>query len=175
MKPLIAFLFRPQIGHPQAETLAIRAPVGLVFLVSGALKLLFDNQGVGRFTRIGLPSPGALATFVGVVEVAAGALLLAGLFTRLATLPLLIDMLVALFTTKLPLLFEPGPEPVSAAPKQGLLAFLYQARLDLTMLSACGYLLLVGGGLWSLDAWLTRRRWEGRMSAALHPRGAADA
>jgi uncharacterized membrane protein YphA (DoxX/SURF4 family) len=72
-------------------------------------------------------------------------------------------MLVALATTKVPLLFGAGPEPVAAAPKVGIWAFAYQARLDLTMLAACAFVVAAGAGLWSLDALLSRRRWEGRL------------
>jgi uncharacterized membrane protein YphA (DoxX/SURF4 family) len=144
-------------GSQAADTL-LRAAVGGVFLVSGTLKFLFDNQGGGRFAKIGLPAPHELAAFVGTVEVACGALVLLGLFVRLAAVPLVIDMLVALATTKVPLLFGPGPEPVAAPPRTGLLAFAYQARLDMTMLLACVYLIIVGAGLWSLDALRSRRR-----------------
>jgi uncharacterized membrane protein YphA (DoxX/SURF4 family) len=48
-------------------------------------------------------------------------------------------------------------------PKTGFWAFAYQARLDLTMLLACVFLVAAGAGLWSLDALLSRRRWEGRL------------
>jgi len=113
---------------------------------------------VGRFTKIGLPSPDLLAPFVGLVEVTCGALLLAGLLTRLAAIPLVADMAVALATTKIPLLFGPGPEPIAAPPKTGLWAFLYQSRLDLTMLLGCVFLALVGAGAWSVDHWLAGRR-----------------
>ena len=96
-----------------------------------------------------------MANLVGVVEIAGGLLLAVGLATRLAAIPLLIDMLVAVATSKLPILFGPGPEPVAAAPKVGLLAFLYQARLDSTRLLSCLFLFAVGAGAWSLDAWRT--------------------
>jgi putative oxidoreductase len=145
-------------GSAPREILLIRAAVGSVFLTSGLLKFLYENQGVGRFTKIGLPSPAALATLVGVVEIVGGACLLVGLLTRLAALPLVVDMLVALATTKVPLLFGVGPEPVNAPPKTGLWAFLYQSRLDATMLLACLFLALVGAGAWSLDHWLVVRR-----------------
>ena len=70
-------------------------------------------------------------------------------------------MMVALGTTKLPLLFGAGPEPVAAMPKVGFWAFAYQARLDAAMLVACAYLVAVGAGLWSLDAILSPpSRWE---------------
>jgi uncharacterized membrane protein YphA (DoxX/SURF4 family) len=141
-------------------TAAVRGAVGAVFFVSGLMKFLFENQGPGRFAKIGLPAPHELAYFVGVVEVTCGALLLVGLFTRYAAVPLVIDMVVALAATKVPLLFGVGPEPVAAAPKMGFWAFAYQSRLDLTMLSACVFLAVVGGGLWSVDAILLRRRGE---------------
>jgi uncharacterized membrane protein YphA (DoxX/SURF4 family) len=134
-----------------------------VFLASGLLKFLYENQGPGRFAKIGLPAPGALSSFVGTVEIVGGALLLLGLFVRVAALPLVVDMVVAIATTKIPLLFGPGPEPIAAVPKTGFWAFAYQARLDVTMLLACGFLVIAGAGLWSLDALLARRRWEGRV------------
>ncbi len=134
-----------------------------MFLSSGAVKFLYDNQGPGRFARIGMPSPAALAYFVGTVEVVCGALLLAGLAVRLAALPLVIDMIVAIATTKLPLLLGAGPEPVAAMPKTGFWAFAYQARLDVTMLAGCVFLVVAGAGLLSVDALLSRRRWEERL------------
>ena len=90
-----------------------------------------------------------------ILEIAAGFLLAVGLATRLAAIPLVFNMLVAIFTSKLPLLFGPGPEPVAAAPKIGLWAFAYQSRLDFTMLVSCLFLFAVGAGAWSLDAWRT--------------------
>jgi uncharacterized membrane protein YphA (DoxX/SURF4 family) len=141
-------------------TLAIRAAVGGVFFISGLLKFLFENQGVGRFTKIGLPFPSLLAPSIGALELLCGLLIAVGFLTRYAALLLIADMMVAIATTKLPLLSGPGPEPVAALPKTGLWAFAYQARLDVTMLLACGFLAVVGAGAWSLDAWLARRRKE---------------
>jgi uncharacterized membrane protein YphA (DoxX/SURF4 family) len=160
---LLSSLLRPDVGQPARATILVRLAVGGVFVSSGMVKFLFDNQGPGRFAKIGLPDPGTLATGVGAIEVVCGLLVAAGLFTRLAALPLVLDMLVALATTKVPLLFGAGPEPVAAAPKVGIWAFAYQARLDLTMLAACAFVVAAGAGLWSLDALLSRRRWEGRL------------
>src|SRR5580692_9690163 len=82
--------------------LLIRILVGWVFLSEGIQKFLFpDSLGVGRFVKIGIPSPQVMAPFVGVVEIVCGALLLVGFFTRLATVPLLIDICVALYSTKI--------------------------------------------------------------------------
>jgi uncharacterized membrane protein YphA (DoxX/SURF4 family) len=160
----LALFFEPSMGTPASRaTVLLRCAVGGVFLVSGAVKFVFDNQGPGRFVKIGLPAARELAFFVGGVEIVCGALLVLGLLTRLAALPLVIDMVVALATTKVPLLFGSGPEPVAAPPKTGLWAFAYQARLDGTMLLACAYLAVVGAGIWSIDAFLARRRWEGAL------------
>lgn len=163
IRNLVTFLVRPSIGQPTAATLLVRVAAGSVFVSSGLIKFLFDNQGPGRFAKIGLPHPSALAAFVGATEVVCGTLLILGLFVRLASLPLMVDMMVAIATTKLPLLFGAGPEPVAALPKTGLWAFAYQARLDVTMLLACGFLVVAGAGLYSLDALLSRRRWEARL------------
>jgi putative oxidoreductase len=163
VRNLSTFLARPSIGQPTRATLFVRVAVGSVFLTSGFVKFLFDNQGSGRFAKIGLPHAPALAAFVGTTEVVCGTLVILGLLVRLAALPLVVDMMVALVTTKLPLLFGAGPEPVAAAPRTGLWAFAYQARLDVTMLLACVFLVVAGAGLFSLDAMLSRRRWQARL------------
>jgi len=151
----LSSFFRPDAEGPRA-LLFLRAAVAFVFISSGALKFLFENQGPGRFAKIGLTPQ--LAYFVGAVELVCGALILLGLFARLAAIPLVFDMLVAIVTTKLPLLSGPGPEPIAANPKTGFLAFAYQARLDLAMLLCCAFLVAAGAGLWSLDAWLAKKR-----------------
>ena len=121
------------------------------------MKFLYENQGVGRFLKLGFAAPAATSAFVGAVEIVARVLLLLGLLTRLAAVPLIIDMLVAIGISKLPLLAGPGPEPVAAAPKIGLWAFLYVARLDLAMLAGLLFLAVAGAGAYSLDAlWLKR-------------------
>jgi putative oxidoreductase len=122
--------------------------VGWVFLSEGIQKFLFpDSLGVGRFVKIGIPSPQVMAPFVGVVEIVCGSLLLIGLVTRLATVPLLIDISVAIYSTKI----------VTFA-KNGFWGTLHEARTDVSMLLGLVFLLLVGAGAWSLDAWLAERR-----------------
>jgi uncharacterized membrane protein YphA (DoxX/SURF4 family) len=129
-------------------TLLIRILVGWVFLSEGIQKLLFpDSLGVGRFVKIGIPWPQVMAPFVGVVEIVCGTLLLIGLLTRLATVPLLIDIAVALYSTKL-VMFA----------KNGFWATLHEARTDVSMLLGLIFLLLVGGGSLALDVWLASRR-----------------
>lgn len=136
----------------QAANLAVRLLVGLVFLPEGVKKYLFpDLWGAGRFARIGIPAPELMAHFVGAVEVVCGALLLVGLVTRLAALPLLVDIAVAIATTKLPLLWR----ATAGASKVGFWPMQAESRTDLAMLLALVFLVLAGPGPLSLDA---RRR-----------------
>jgi len=124
----------------------IRFMIACVFLSEGIQKFLFsDSLGVGRFIKIGIPLPGIMAPFVGVVEIVCGALILLGLFTRLAALPLIIDMLVAISTTKIPILLE-----------KGFWAMAHEARTDWSMILGLLFLLIVGSGRWSLDDVRTR-------------------
>jgi uncharacterized membrane protein YphA (DoxX/SURF4 family) len=90
----------------------IRLLVGLVFFEEGLQKLLFPSvMGAGRFARIGIPAPDALGPFVGVVEIVCGAMLVLGLLTRLATVPLLVDITVAILSTKVPIPLGHGYGP----------------------------------------------------------------
>src|SRR5437867_3302289 len=132
-------------------TLLIRVLVGWVFLSEGVQKFLFpDSLGVGRFVKIGIPWPQFMAPFVGVVEIVCGTMLLIGFLTRLATVPLLIDIAVALYSTKI----------VTFA-KNGFWGTLHEARTDVSMLLGLIFLLLVGDGSLALDARLASKRLEG--------------
>lgn len=125
-----------------AATLLVRLLVGGVFLSEGIQKFLYPAAlGAGRFAKIGIPAPEVMGPFVGVVEIVCGLLLLAGLLTRLAAIPLLIDMIVAIATTKIPLLL-----------KSGFWATAHEARTDWCMLLGCVFLILAGSGPISLDA-----------------------
>jgi uncharacterized membrane protein YphA (DoxX/SURF4 family) len=174
MQGLSQWLFHPEAASAPAATLLIRLAVGGVFFTSGLVKFLYANQGASRFAKLGIPAPALMANFVGVVEIGAGVLVAVGLATRLAAIPLFIDMLVAMGTSKLPLLFGAGPEPVAAAPKVGLWAFAYQSRLDSTMLLSCLFLFAVGAGAWSLDSWRTassRKSSQGPRQGRFEPKG----
>jgi uncharacterized membrane protein YphA (DoxX/SURF4 family) len=129
-----------------AATILVRLLVGVVFLSEGIQKFLYpDTLGVGRFDKIGIPAPSFTAPFVGVVEIACGSLLVAGLLTRAAAIPLVVDMLVAIATTKIPILL-----------KSGFWAMAHEARTDLCMLLGSAFLLLVGSGPLSVDARIGR-------------------
>lgn len=125
-----------------AAVVLVRLMVGWVFLSEGIQKFLYPAAlGVGRFEKIGIPTPAFFAPFVGVVEIVCGSLLIIGLLTRLATIPLIIDITVAILTTKIPLLM-----------KSGFWAMMHDARTDYCMLLGLIFLLITGAGSLSLDA-----------------------
>jgi uncharacterized membrane protein YphA (DoxX/SURF4 family) len=133
----------------------IRLAVGMVFASEGIQKFLYpDALGAGRFARIGIPAPEVMGVFVGVVETVCGSLVLAGLLTRLAAGPLIVDMVVAIASTKVPILLGHGYFLFSDPPgsKTGLWSMLHEARTDFSMLLGSAFLLLLGAGGWSLDA-----------------------
>jgi uncharacterized membrane protein YphA (DoxX/SURF4 family) len=141
----------------------IRILVGWVFVSEGIGKFLYAaDAGAGRFAKIGIPAPGFTGPFVGAVEIVCGALILVGLFTRLATIPLLVSMTVAVISTKVPILLGHGFGPFSLPklPRYGLWSMLHEARTDFSMLLGLAFVLVVGGGLWSLDARLFGARGE---------------
>ena len=139
----------------------IRLVVGAVFLSEGIQKFLYPAEnGPGRFAKIGIPSPDVMAPFVGVVEIVCGTLILIGFLTRFAAVPLIINMLVAIFTTKIPILLGYGFWGFSLRnlPYYGVWGMLHEARTDLAMLCGSVFLLIVGAGLWSIDARLSSSR-----------------
>jgi putative oxidoreductase len=141
-----------------ASVLLIRVMVGLVFLTEGVQKFLYpDELGVGRFIKIGIPSPHVMAPFVGVVEIVCGALLILGLLTRFAAIPLIANIFTAIVSTKIPMLLGHGFWGFALAklPRYGFLSMMHEARTDFSMLFGLVFLLIVGAGAWSLDARLS--------------------
>lgn len=132
---------------PSRAFILIRLMVGVVFLSEGIQKFLFPaTRGAGRFENIGLPFPGFLGSFVGTFEILCGFLVLIGLFTRLASIPLIIIMLVAISTTKIEILAS-----------DGFWQMMHASRTDWAMLLGSLFLLLKGAGKWSVDAYLDNR------------------
>ena len=137
------------------SVILIRIVVGWVFLSEGIQKFLYAAEnGAGRFARIGIPSADVMGPFVAVVEIVFGTLILFGLLTRLAAIPLIIDMLVAIVSTKIPILLGHGFWGFSlrTLPYYGFWGMFHEARTDFAMLLGSIFLLIVGGGLWSMDA-----------------------
>lgn len=143
-----------------APVVLIRLAVGGVFASEGIQKFLYaSSQGAGRFAKIGLPAPEVLGPLVGTTELLCGVLVLAGLFTRAAALPLAGTMVVAIASTKVPILLGHGYWIFAHtfAPRAGFWSFLHESRTDFSMLCGALFLALVGAGPWSLDARLPGR------------------
>lgn len=131
-----------------AAVIVIRLLTGTIFLSEGVQKFLYATElGVGRFEKIGIIYPSISAPFVGIVEIICGALLLLGLLTRLAAIPLLISMFVAIYSTKFNLLME-----------SGFWKFAHEARTDYSMILCLIFLLIVGAGSFSLDSKFFERK-----------------
>ena len=115
--------------------------VGMVFLSEGIQKFLFPmTNGAGRFSKLGIAYPDFFGPFVGATEIICGVLVIIGLITRLAAMPLLIVILTAIYSTKLPMLFNKGFWPAA-----------HEGRADFCMLFGLIFLLACGAGKYSID------------------------
>jgi uncharacterized membrane protein YphA (DoxX/SURF4 family) len=157
---LATWLFNPPLEGPSA-TILLRLMAGGVFLWEGILKFVYTNQGVGRFTKIGLPFPQATADFVAVLEIVGGVLLIIGFLTRPIAIPFVIEMLIAMLSTKIAMYMGTSPLPLPPVPPQiGLWAVLHEIRSEYAQLMTTMFLLMAGPGRWSLDALLIRKTKE---------------
>jgi putative oxidoreductase len=150
-----------------AAVVVIRLMVGAVFLSEGIQKFLYPSEvGAGRFARIGIPGPEIMGPLVGVTEITCGLLILAGFLTRLAAMPLIMVMLVAILSTKIPILLEAGfwGFALRKVPYYGFWGMAHEMRTDWAMLLGSVFLLFAGGGRWSVDARIAAR--DGRSRAA---------
>ena len=157
----MATLQRILRSNAPAAVILIRLVVGGVFLAEGIQKFVFPNDlAAGRFAKIGIPAPQVMGPFVGAVETICGALIILGLLTRLAAIPLIIDISVAILSTKIPILLGHGFWRFSL-PKlasYGFWSMVHEARTDFAMLLGSIFLLIAGAGAWSVDAYFSRRR-----------------
>tara|TARA_R110001592_G_scaffold342014_3_gene631527 strand:- start:1246 stop:1674 length:429 start_codon:yes stop_codon:yes gene_type:complete len=140
-------MFQKLVQTNNSKTIIlIRLMVGIVFLSEGIQKFLFPAiRGAGRFDKIGLPSPDFLGSFVGAFEIVCGIFILIGLLTRLASIPTLVIMLVALATTKTEVLAN-----------DGFWVMMHGSRTDWAMLLGSLFLIIQGGGKWSFDKKLSK-------------------
>src|SRR2546421_8750569 len=138
----MSFFKRMLATDAPAAVVLVRLLVGGVFLSEGIQKFLFPEAlGVGRFKGIGIPAPEIMAPFVGVCETVGAALLILGLLTRFAAITLIIDMIVAIATTKVTFLVN-----------DGFWKMAHESRTDYAMLLGSIFLLVCGAGRWSVDA-----------------------
>jgi uncharacterized membrane protein YphA (DoxX/SURF4 family) len=167
IRKLWQWLLNPPDDAPSA-TILLRLMAGGVFLWEGILKFVYVNQGVGRFTKLGIPFPDATATFIGGLEIVGGVLVITGLLTRLIAVPFIIEMVVAILSTKIALYLGTSPLPLPPAPPQvGFWAVLHEIRSEYAQLMTTLFLLVAGPGRLSLDALRARAvRAGGRSSGS---------
>lgn len=172
MNRFLSWITHPPTDGPRS-ILLLRLMAGGVFFWEGLLKFAYTNQGVGRFTKLGIPFPEFTATFIACLEIAGGLLLLSGLLTRLIAVPFVIEMIVAILTTKISLYLGTSPLPLPPAPpKVGLWAVLHEIRSDYAQILTTAFLLVNGPGRWSLDAVLlgkSRAAQTGRVGQKMRP------
>jgi putative oxidoreductase len=140
--PLIPRLRPLQAVAQSAMLLLLRLIYGWQFMMTGRGKLLNLERTTQFFTELGIPAPGFHALLVGGIEMVGGALLVAGLGTRLAAVPLSVSMVVAYLTAHRDEAFLSIDDFTSQAPYQFLLA--------------CLILLAFGPGRVALDALIAR-------------------
>ena len=151
MKKIINWFVNPPVTGP-SSILLIRLMAGGVFFMEGVLKFVYVNQGVGRFTKLGFPFPETIAHFIAVGEIIGGLFLIFGLFTRITAFYFIIQMIVAVISTKPDLFMGTSPLPLPASPpKIGFWAVEHEIRSDYAQILTCLFLLIEGAGRRSID------------------------
>ena len=158
LRKTIHWLLNPPQSAPRS-TILIRLMAGGVFFWEGILKFVYVNQGIGRFTKLGMPWPGPTAHFVAVLEIVGGLMLMSGFLTRFISVPFIIEMLVAMLSTKIALYLGTSTLPLPPSPPQfGIWAVLHEVRSEFAQMMCSVFLLCAGPGPWSIDALLARRK-----------------
>ena len=151
MKKIIHWFLDPPVTGP-SSILLIRLMTGGVFFWEGILKFVYVNQGVGRFTKLGFPFPDTTAHLIAAGEIIGGLLIIFGLFTRIVAFYFILQMIVAVITTKISLYLGTSPLPLPPAPpKIGIWAVLHEIRSDYAQILTSLFLLLEGAGRRSID------------------------
>jgi uncharacterized membrane protein YphA (DoxX/SURF4 family) len=105
-----------------------------------------------------MPLPHFTADFVACLEIVGGLLVLSAWWTRLIAIPFLVEMIVAILSTKISLYLGTSPLPAPAAPpKLGMWAVLHEVRSEYAQLLTVVFLMINGPGEWSLDAVFNRQ------------------
>ena len=121
--------------------LLVRLYWGGQFIQTGWGKLHNLGHVKEFFTSLGIPAPAVMAPAISMLEFVGGILLIVGLVTRFATIPLLIDIGVAIATTKVPMLLHQGFWPA-----------MHEGRTDFCMVLGLIAILCIGPGRISCDA-----------------------
>jgi putative oxidoreductase len=170
MKRLTDWFLNPPLTAPSSVVL-LRVMTGLVFFWEGVLKFVYVNQGLGRFTKLGIPFPEFSANFIGGLEIVGGLCIMLGLFTRVFGTLFVIEMIVAMLSTKIGIYFGTSPLPLPPSPPQvGFWAVLHEIRSEYAQLMTSLFYCVAGPGAFSLDAWLKGRR-ENAGEARKHSTG----
>jgi len=158
MEAWIQWMLQPGAGAPKS-TVWLRLMAGWVFFWEGVIKFVFANQGVGRFTKLGMPMPEMLAPAIAVLEIVGGVALIAGFLTRPFALLFIGEMIVAIVSTKISMYLGTSPLALPPVPPQtGFWAVMHEWRSDIAQLACSLFLLLEGPGPWSVDAWRASKR-----------------
>ncbi len=151
MKKLINWVLNPPVTGA-SSILLIRLMAGTVFFFEGILKFVYTNQGAGRFAKLGFPFSETTAHFVAIAEITGGLLLLFGLITRVVSFYFIVQMIVAVLSTKISLYYGTSPLPLPPAPpKIGIWAVEHESRSDYAQILTCLFLFIEGAGRLSLD------------------------
>lgn len=164
MRKLWNWFLYPPVGGPAAIWL-VRLMTGGVFLWEGILKYVYPNQGVGRFTKLGIPFPIFSANFVACLEIVGGACIIFGLATRIFSVLFIIEMAVAMLSTKIGIYLGTSPLPLPPSPPTvGFWAVLHEIRSEYAQMLTSIFFCIVGPGIMSLDARLRRGRTKKKTS-----------
>ena len=151
MKKIFEWFQHPPVTG-QSSIIIIRLMAGTVFFFEGILKFVYANQGVGRFTKLGFAYPEITSNIIATGEIVGGLLLLFGLFTRFVSFYFILQMIVAVLSTKIGLYLGHSPLPMPPAPpKMGIWAVEHESRADYAQILTCLFLLIEGAGRASID------------------------
>ncbi len=155
---LVTWIFNPPVDMP-ASTILLRLMAGGVFFWEGILKYVYTNQGIGRFTKLGIPFPEITTHFIAVLEITGGLLLIFGFLTRPFAFLFICEMIVAILSTKISMYMGTSPLPLPPVPPQiGFWAVLHEIRSDFAQIITSIFLLINGPGKLSLDAVFSKQK-----------------
>ena len=148
-KRLVQFALLGSSDLEQYAILLVRVSLGLFFAISGANKLFVAGSTQTMYETLvnaNVPFPRLMTYFVSGVEFVGGSLLTVGFLSSLACVALLVDMLVAILTTKL------SAMPKGLSPLHWLEDLFYLPEVLYALFFI--WLICSGPGKFSVDYWL---------------------